>query len=412
MTQLTVSERLTAADASPAMSTLGTRPDASHLMPAGPTLDLAVVDTVAGLAALEADWNDLYARAATPNQIFQQFNWCWHWAAHYATGPDAPRRIAIVTGRSDGRLVLLLPLAVQTTATLRELQWLGEPVSQYGDVLVAPEASHPAHLLAAWSLVVKATRADVANLRKVRADAPAVLLMERTGAVVTATEDAPYLRLDGEQSFAGWEERRRPRALKNRRRQARRLADTGPVTVERMTATPEAGDAAEAAVALKRETLADRGEFAPALNDRRFAAFFRDACASSERPTGATVHTLSCDGKPVARKILLETTAASFLHVAVYDPAFERCAPGALLLENVIGDCIEKRRATLDLLPPLHAYKMDFADGVVTVSDYALAISTRGWLYMNGYLRLRRRLKAAITTLPPSVRRLVTRATT
>jgi hypothetical protein len=31
---------------------------------------------------------------------------------------------------------------------------------------------------------------------------------------------------------------------------------------------------------------------------------------------------------------------------------------------------------------------------------------------MNGYLRLRRRLKAAITTLPPSVRRLVTRATT
>ena len=30
--------------------------------------------------ALEDDWNALFARAGRPTQVFQSFNWNWHWA--------------------------------------------------------------------------------------------------------------------------------------------------------------------------------------------------------------------------------------------------------------------------------------------------------------------------------------------
>jgi CelD/BcsL family acetyltransferase involved in cellulose biosynthesis len=81
------------------------------------------------------------------------------------------------------------------------------------------------------------------------------------------------------------------------------------------------------------------------------------------------------------------------------------------LLEHTIRQAIAEGRQTLDLLAPRHGYKMDFADGVVLVHDHALALSGRGSLYMHGFLRMRRRLKAVVEALPLPVRQLVARAT-
>ena len=92
-----------------------------------------VVTTGDGFEALRSDWDDLYARAGASTQSFQRFGWLKHWADTYLGGAD---RLLIVTVRQGGSLVAVLPLVVERVFGLKQLAFMGAPVSQYGDALV------------------------------------------------------------------------------------------------------------------------------------------------------------------------------------------------------------------------------------------------------------------------------------
>src|SRR6478609_4610579 len=110
----------------------------AHAWPSTPEVGVINQDA----ADFETDWNDLFWRAGRGSQIFQTFNWNWHWSNHYLPSPsdEAAPSLAIVTGRRDGRLVMVWPLTTERVAGLSQLAWMGDPVSQYGDILVEPEA--------------------------------------------------------------------------------------------------------------------------------------------------------------------------------------------------------------------------------------------------------------------------------
>jgi CelD/BcsL family acetyltransferase involved in cellulose biosynthesis len=98
-----------------------------------------LVSDRASFDALEAEWNDLFRRSGGGAQVFQTFIWNWHWCNHYlpaANEGSTAISLAVVTGRRAGRLVMVWPLVSESAAGLRQLAWMGEPVSQYGDVLV------------------------------------------------------------------------------------------------------------------------------------------------------------------------------------------------------------------------------------------------------------------------------------
>ena len=371
------------------------------------TLDFAVVATVAGLEAIAGDWNDLFDKAARPEHVFQAFGWVWHWTRHYLD-PNGRRgpKLAVVTGRRDGRLVLVMPLVVERRAGLRQLSWLGEPVSQYGDVLAAPEASQVETLAEAWRFAVAQTSADLANLRRVRSDATVAPLLAHLGMAVTATEEAPYLcfqrAASAEAYHAGMPSKARQ---KNRRRQMRRLQERGTVTFETHSGTAEAGRLAVYAVLLKRAWLGSRDRISLALADERFARFFADVTESRVHPVRCDVLALRSANEIAAMQIVLENKGVRFLHVAVYAPKFEKAGVGSLLLENSLADCYRGDVRCLDLLPPRHEYKMDFADGVTLVHDHAVALTMAGRAYTAGYLGMRRKLKARIETMPAPARR-------
>ncbi len=59
----------------------------------------------------------LFDRAGRGEQVFQSFNWNWHWCNHYLREGRGPQ-LAIVTGRRAGRLVMLWPLVKERVAGL------------------------------------------------------------------------------------------------------------------------------------------------------------------------------------------------------------------------------------------------------------------------------------------------------
>ncbi|MEL6290829.1 MAG: hypothetical protein AAFQ44_03445 [Pseudomonadota bacterium] len=107
---------------------------APSLARASAKLDVEIIRGRTGFEALETEWNALFERAGRSTQLFQQFNWLWHCARVYGAGPKAPE-VIIATARVDGRLVLVWPLQLTCTGLCR-LTWFGDPVGQYGDVLM------------------------------------------------------------------------------------------------------------------------------------------------------------------------------------------------------------------------------------------------------------------------------------
>ncbi len=373
---------------------------------------LDLVTTLDGFRALEDDWNDLFARAGTNRHLFQTFNWLWHWANHFlpqTAGADTS--LAIVTARRDGRLVMVWPLVAERAGPVTQLVWMGEPVSQYGDLIVEAGPDTGALLDASWRFVAERTGADVLRLRKVRQDSNVAALLETLGGIVTSELKAPYLDLASAPSFDAYEKRYSSGAKRNRKRQRRRLEERGPAGLIAVKGGEEAAALTAQAFTLKQDWLRQRGIVSPAFADPRTERFFADVTRAETRPAGCHVLALTCNGAPVALEIGVRCLGRSAIHIIAYDAAFEKTAAGALLMEDSIRHAFEDGMTVFDLLAPGDGYKLEWADDAMIVRDWAQPISLAGRAYATLYLRfLRNASKRALDRLPVGARRLATQA--
>lgn len=367
-------------------------------------LVFAVVRERAGFDALEAEWNDLFGRAGRGTQLFQSFNWSWHWANHYLE--SGRRSLAIVTARRHGRLVLVWPLVAERTAGLQVLHWMGEPVSQYGDVIAEPGPQLLATLLEAWEFIATRLGADAVLLRKVRSDAAVAPLLAHLRLRRTLVAEAPYLDLASAPHFAAYEQRFSSKARKNRRRLMRRLEERGPVTVERHVSGPQAREAVLRAIALKRAQLAASGRPAPAMADGRFAAFFADVAEGRERPAGCGMTVLTANGETAGVGVDISFGGRRAAHILVHDTRLDACGAGVLLVQEWIRGASAEGIATFDFLAPAHEYKKDWADGATAVEDFAHGLTLSGRAYAFCLHFARERLKTTVETLACRLARL------
>jgi CelD/BcsL family acetyltransferase involved in cellulose biosynthesis len=342
----------------------------------------ALVADRAGFDALEPEWNALFARAGQAHQLFQTYNWLRHWSDHYL---DGRTRLSIVIARQDGRLVMVWPLIAIRRAGLTRLCWMGEPASQYGDVLVE-EGPSRFHLLSRGWAYVKSLDADVVHLRKVRADAVVFPLLKETGALTIAAAAAPYLDL----ARAGDDEacRRRSNSKKRGRRRSlrRRLEELGPVAFEHPECGPAAAELVERALTLKQKWLAARGVVAPVIQDVRFGKFLRAVAAGRTGAAGVRVSAVCCDGAPVAVEVSLECKQHRVAYLISYDVELARYGVGIIVAEHSIETAYRQGLLRFDLLTPADAYKMEWADGCVDVHDWAVPLSPAGRFYARVWL--------------------------
>ncbi len=380
--------------------------DATAIGPAPEGCTFALITSRAGFNALENEWNDLFWRAGRGSQVFQTFNWSWHWCNHYLDAAADGPSLAVLTGRRNGRLTMVWPLIAERAAGLSQLSWLGDPVGQYGDVLVEAEA---APLLGdAWAFLVRELKPDLVRLRKVRDDAAIAPLLGDLNAFPAERLQAPYLDLSSAPDFATFERRYSPRSRRNRRRLGRRLQELGPMAFERCRDGKHARELAVEAIELKREWLKERGLVSPALTDPRFASFFADVALGASRPVGCEVTALTCGGEAAAIEITLRCLDRILMHVIVFNMKYEKAGAGVLLLERTIAQAFGSDARFFDLLSPGDGYKLAWADAVMGVTDWVIPLSASGWVFARLYLGLARpALKAALGAMPASLRRLV-----
>jgi CelD/BcsL family acetyltransferase involved in cellulose biosynthesis len=380
--------------------------------PGEPKLDL--VTTREGFDALEPAWNALFERVGRNTHLFQTFNWNWHWANHFLARPgEAGPTLAIVTAHVEGRLVMVWPLVLERVGPIKQLSWMGEPVSQYGDVLIDDLPDARDLLRAGWDLAARRTEASVMQLRKVRADSTIASFLAEMGASVTAELNAPYLDLASAPSFAEYEKRYSGGAKRNRKRQRRRLEERGAVKLDWFVSGADAEALSAEAFRLKRNWLHQRGIVSPTLTDPRTERFVADAAGAETHPAGCHVLSLSCGGRPVALEIGVRCKGRSAIHVITYDLDYEKTATGSLLMEDSIRRACDDGMDVFDLLAPGDGYKLEWADGAVIVRDWVAPLSALGRAYSVGYLGiLRPAMKRGLDMLPVGFRRAIAAALT
>ena len=361
--------------------------------------------------ALQTEWNDLFNRSGRGTQVFQTFNWNWHWCNHYLDGSaegQSGASLAVVTGRRNGRLVLVCPFVIERAAGLRQLKWMGAPVSQYGDVLIEDCSDSLQILRDAWQFIETEVQPDVARLRKVREDAAVTPLLDELNAHSTEQLQAPYLDLASAKDFSDYEQRYSPRSRRNRRRLGRRLDERGTVKFERLTQGARARELAKIAIKMKRTWLKDRGLVSPAFANPRMDAFFEAVADSADHPVGCEIWALMSGDEVTAIEIAFHAKDRIVMHVIVFNLAFEKAGAGVLLIERTISDSFGGECRTFDLLAPADGYKLDWADGVAEVNDWVLPATAKGWIYTHVYLGfVRRSIKAVLAALPKDMRRSV-----
>ena len=361
--------------------------------------------------ALEVEWNALFERAGRSAQVFQSFNWNWHWANTYlddAPGGIRGLKLSIVAGRRNGKLVMLWPLVSERVRGITQIFWMGEPVSQYGDVLIDNIPDALECLRAGWQFLKAHARGDVVRLRRVRADAVIAPLLDEIGALASNKQVAPFLDLTSAADFAAYEQRYSSRSRRNRRRLARRLDEIHVVKFERYKGGAEAAALAVHALDLKTLWLKDRGLVSHAIADPRMRRFFSDAVADPARSTNSVVAALFCNGEPAALEVSFTCKGRLAMHVIVFNLDYEKSGAGVLLLEQGIRDGYADGLTTFDMLAPGDNYKLDWSDATVEVQDWSRPLTLAGQTYARLYLGfVRPRMKAVIGAMPQALRRIV-----
>lgn len=372
-------------------------------------LAVEIVADLPGFLTLREEWDALFARAGEPQQVFQSHVVLRHWASHYL---DAQSRLSIVALRRDGVLVMLWPLLRQRRFGLDTLRFMGDPVAQFGDVLVARDGDGAALFRAGWR-AVRGLGADVLELRRLRADSALARSGPLAGAIPFGRHEAPFADLVARVGRDGPGAIYPARERSNHRRRLRRLAERGPLAFAMAGPGPEAARLAGEAVAMKRAALHRHGVIAPTIADPRFAAFFRDLAGDDSGGSPLRVAVIRCAEVPIGIDLSLDCKGTSFGHVIAGHPDHERGGIGRLLIHHSFASARARGSAVFDLLAPADAYKLDHADGATSVEDLALPLSLKGRLACGlGLQHLRPLLKTGLKRLPPPLARRVAGWTT
>ncbi len=337
-------------------------------MSAGPMTGyrLEIVTSESRLAAVASVWDDLWRRA--DGLVFQSHAWVDAW---WRTTPQRERRALLIGLVWKGEaLDAVLPFATVRRRNIRILEWAAKDHTDYGDILVSPQADHSA-LRATWRAFVAAGGFDMAYINRLLPDAAARQLVEPQSAALALRtnhrSETSYRVANAWPSGAAWFEHYPKKVRQNYKRGRKFMEETGEVNFRLMAPDEPLGPLLEQVAHFKRKWLARHGresdlfdEGAPALGA------LVDAMA---RLRVLHVFVLECAGAVVAISINLIQRNRMMAFITTYDPEFERCSPGMVLMMDYIQWSFDRGLSMVDFMCGGEDFKRRFATESVTLES-------------------------------------------
>jgi CelD/BcsL family acetyltransferase involved in cellulose biosynthesis len=342
---------------------------------------LAIHEDLAGIAD---DWCTFETEADCT--AFQTFAWHAAWQTHI--GDAAGARPAIVVGRRRGRIVFIVPLAVEPGRFVRRLVWHASDVCDYNVPLLDRTFSRVCGRDAFLALFAEMRRL-IAARPGLAFEAIALTKMPETVggqpnpfmALATTLNPsgahATALAADWDAFYTG----KRSSSTRQRDRSKRkRLAGLGEVRFVTAEKPGEVSDTLEVLMAQKSAAFAGMG--VPDLFEKPGQRAFFHALASDPATRGF-VHVSRLDvGATHAAVNLGLVFGGAYYHVlASYDAGeASRFGPGVVHLQELMAYAIRRGCHTFDFTIGDEGYKREWSDRTLVLHDYRSAATAKGWL--------------------------------
>jgi len=336
------------------------------------------------LDAVQDEWRSFEQVAECT--AFQTFEWLAKWQRHIGERNDVVP--IIVVGRfADGRTAFILPLAIETLRSTRRLCWLGQDLCDYNAPLLARDFSQRVtadRFVALWRELQQRLQSDP----ELRFDWIEFEKMPQTVGV----QINPFVNLSVmpnansahiTQLSDDWEtfyRARRSSATRRRDRVKRKnMSKFGDIRFETVAEPKDLRETLDTLWEQKRRIFARKG-IADIFAQPGYREFLADFASNPNSRPLAHVSRVQI-GTECAAANLAIVFGDCYYHVlsSYCEGALTRYGPGRLHLRELLAYAIERGLRRFDFTIGDEHYKLEWSDLRMTLYDYSMAATWRGW---------------------------------
>jgi len=334
---------------------------------------------VGALDDLESEWIALSARARE-HFCSQTYYWACH--AWELAAKRGNCRLAILTGRDHGRLVLIWPLLIRRRLVWREAEWLGSGY-EYRDVLVDHNPDAVRWVGQAWHFAKTELGVDLLSCPSIRPDAAIFPMLKQEPVVTRWRTPVLFVAARRWPDWAHYRQGQRAKFRRGQQRRRRRLAERGQVVFEVAADGDQVDELMVWLFRQKREWARRTGLRLPWLRSDAYEMFLNAAARDAHGAGELMLCALKLDDQVLAAVLAFVCGSRMELYLMAYDRAWRSYGPGLLIFEDAVKWAFERRLAVVDFRSGVEAFKYDFAKDETERCDYVVPCSRWGASYVS-----------------------------
>ena len=355
------------------------------------------------LNSLKNEWQQLFA--ASDNLFFQSFEWFVSWWQVY--GESAGYNLSLITVRHSETkdLLLLWPLVIKKRGLCRVGMWPCQDLGQYGDILVDKNLVDKVCFEAAWNEIQK-LKIDLLYLTQVRKNAKVHPFLRQKMACDSESEVCCITDFNG---FDTWDDYRLSLSKNFRKRQGRLLRNfskSGDLQFEVVTDYSEIRKTIDAILRLKREWLAETGNYGRILEQSEASRWLNDIAIQAHEKGNLNLTVLRLNNKIVAGQIAFLSHNELHANIGAYDIQYRSYGIGRIQTEDAMRWCFDNGYRFFDFMPPYDDYKNRWSNLSVDVRTFICPLTLSGKIHQVFFSeKFRRKLKYFYRLIPRFVKK-------
>ncbi len=348
---------------------------------------MTLITSTSHLQALSSQWHNLEQNNAITPTVFQSFAWVKSWAENYG-GPDNANEIHVFAGFVENQLVFVLPLVKKMHLGVATLNWLTDPIGQYGDILCAKDQSVAKWMSATLQLIKRLKGIDIIRLRHVREESAIGSYANNNFHDANLHEQAPFLDLTPFKSDEEYDARYNSQQRKRRKKIRSKLEEIGEVKFNTIVPGSQNDQAIIESIREKNEWLSERGRFNRVMGCPRHIGFLKSLSRSNAEGFQFVTTELTAGGKPVSWEIGFNYKGTHFAYITSHVNSMTDLSPGRLHMDLSQRLSISSGQERFDLMVPNDTHKESWCSGKVDTKDFFLPVSMIGIIYGHTYLKI------------------------
>ena len=374
-------------------------------------LTLSILSRLEDVARISGEWATLYDECPDRKFSLDPY-WCRRMWERLEGLPG--RRPLLVVGRAGGRCRLIWPLVTYHQKLWRITQPMSEDLSDFDDILAAPDRDADRWRREAWDFVIATTQPHVVLCRRVPAGSGLDRVIGHDRWRWDKGSASPYVDF---RKHATWDDYYRSLSKKTRstiRNRRNRLSAVGPLRLEAVHDRDAGTELIAWMFSQKHRRLGTRAhskrEKTTYAHFGRDIPFLADVTRNAFYEGRMKVLRLSAGDATVAVMTGLVAGRSMVGWLYAYAPEYMSSAPGRNLFVEGLAWAKQAGMEIVDFLPDPEPYKSEWTEDSYPVRDVRIGITPWGKMLVAWYRsRMRDRLVSFYMRLPAPVQTLIRR---